>query len=83
MAQSTPAGGHAWNKTPDVVDGDEDPVESMIKKTGCLPLHYAVIDCMADHRDWRKCQPQVKEFQACVNEHQKKRSEEYAKLVSK
>ena len=46
------------NSTPTDAD-DSDPVESMIKKTGCLDLHYALIDCMADHRDWRKCQPQV------------------------
>lgn len=24
------------------VDGDEDPVEIMLKKTGCLELHYKV-----------------------------------------
>lgn len=64
MAESTPVSGHAWNKPAEAVDTDEDPVESMIKKTGCLPLHYAVIDCMADHRDWRKCQPQVNFIQS-------------------
>ena len=24
------------------VDDEEDPVENMIKKTGCIELHYAV-----------------------------------------
>lgn len=24
------------------LDGDEDPVENMLKKTGCLELHYKV-----------------------------------------
>lgn len=25
-----------------VADGDDDPVESMLKKAGCLDLHYKV-----------------------------------------
>ncbi|KAK7104817.1 hypothetical protein V1264_019475 [Littorina saxatilis] len=51
---------------------EEDPVENMIKKTGCIQLHYAVQDCMGEHQDWRKCQPQVTEFRKCMTENLKK-----------
>ncbi|XP_076360327.1 uncharacterized protein LOC143252299 [Tachypleus tridentatus] len=45
---------------------EDDHVEKMLKKTGCLELHYAVQECMADHKDWRKCQEQVAKFRACI-----------------
>ncbi|XP_076463496.1 uncharacterized protein LOC143295761 [Babylonia areolata] len=51
---------------------EEDPVETMIKKTGCIELHYTVQECMADHQDWRKCQKEVAEFRKCMTENQKK-----------
>ncbi|MPC66084.1 cytochrome c oxidase assembly factor 4 homolog, mitochondrial-like [Portunus trituberculatus] len=54
-------------------DEEEDPVEAMIAKTGCLEKHYAIQFCMADHKDWRKCQDQVKDFQHCITEHNKKK----------
>lgn len=47
-------------------DDEEDPVESMISKTGCLEKHYAIQFCMADHKDWRKCQTEVADFQSCI-----------------
>ncbi|EZA48680.1 hypothetical protein DMN91_002271 [Ooceraea biroi] len=45
----------------------EDPVERMLKKTGCINLHYQVQECMAEHQDWRKCQDKVKKFKECMN----------------
>ncbi|KAM9321462.1 cytochrome c oxidase assembly factor 4 homolog, mitochondrial [Gastrophryne carolinensis] len=54
---------------------EEDPVERMIGRTGCTPFHYAVMDCMAEHQDWRKCQPQVQSFKDCMQDYQKKRAE--------
>eukprot|EP00057_Strongylocentrotus_purpuratus_P002373 XP_003724396.1 PREDICTED: cytochrome c oxidase assembly factor 4 homolog, mitochondrial-like [Strongylocentrotus purpuratus] len=47
-------------------DEEEDPVDKMIKDTGCLELHYAVQECMADNSDWRKCQDQVAAFKKCM-----------------
>lgn len=54
-------------------EDEEDPVEAMISKTGCLEKHYAVQFCMADNKDWRKCQEQVKDFQQCITEFNKKK----------
>jgi len=45
---------------------DDDPVESMLRKAGCLEQHYEVQMCMADNKDWRKCQDFVKKFQTCI-----------------
>jgi len=48
-------------------DDDEiDPVEEMIKQTGCLKEHYVVQDCMGENNDWRACQSQVKSFRECM-----------------
>lgn len=59
-------------KTQDADDDDEhDPVEEMIKKTGCLQQHYDVQECMGEHRDWRMCQDKVKVFQACIAQSKK------------
>ncbi|XP_012524304.1 cytochrome c oxidase assembly factor 4 homolog, mitochondrial isoform X3 [Monomorium pharaonis] len=46
----------------------EDPVERMLKKTGCIELHYQVQECIAEHQDWRKCQNEVKKFKECMAE---------------
>ncbi|XP_076668909.1 uncharacterized protein LOC143369185 [Andrena cerasifolii] len=51
----------------------EDPVEEMLKKTGCMELHYQVQECIAETQDWRKCQEQVKRFKVCMDEYKKKR----------
>ena len=45
---------------------EDDPVISMINKTGCLKLHYAVQECMAEKQDWRQCQKEVSEFRGCM-----------------
>lgn len=50
-----------------------DPVEEMLKKTGCMELHYKVQECIAETQDWRKCQDQVRNFKLCMAEHQAKK----------
>ncbi|XP_023952335.1 cytochrome c oxidase assembly factor 4 homolog, mitochondrial [Bicyclus anynana] len=52
-----------------VTDGDDDPVESMLKKAGCLDLHYKVQECINTTRDWRKCQGEVNDFKECIMRH--------------
>lgn len=53
---------------------DEDPVEKMLRKTGCIELHYKIQECIAETRDWRKCQDLVKEFRLCMEEHKKNKT---------
>lgn len=55
----------------------EDPVERMLKRTGCMELHYQVQECIAEHRDWRKCQNEVKRFKECMAEHTKQHNSKY------
>ncbi|XP_028657074.1 cytochrome c oxidase assembly factor 4 homolog, mitochondrial [Erpetoichthys calabaricus] len=62
---------------------EDDPVELMISKTGCAHLHYAVQECMAEHQDWRKCQPQVQGFKECMSSYQKSKREEQIKIGQK
>lgn len=47
-------------------DVDDDPVTKAISKTGCLHLHYAVQECMAEKQDWRKCQDDLIKFRKCI-----------------
>ncbi|XP_068626060.1 cytochrome c oxidase assembly factor 4 homolog, mitochondrial [Battus philenor] len=50
-------------------ESDDDPVESMLKKSGCLELHYKVQECIATTKDWRKCQNEVNDFRICIEKH--------------
>ncbi len=52
---------------------DDDPVERMLKRSGCLELHYKVQECMVDHKDWRRCKDVVQQFKACVEEDQRRK----------
>lgn len=52
-------------------DDDIDPVEQMMKRTGCLELHYKVQECIAESKDWRKCQKEVNDFKKCFDESRK------------
>jgi len=42
-------------------DDEDDPVDKMLKKAGCLEKHYKVQECMVEHKDWRQCKAEVKE----------------------
>lgn len=58
-------------------DDEVDPVDEMIKKTGCTEQHNAVQDCIFDSKDWRKCQTEVKKFKECmIKYNQNKKSKE-------
>ncbi|CAG5036799.1 unnamed protein product [Parnassius apollo] len=59
-----------------LAESDEDPVESMLKKSGCLELHYKVQECIITTKDWRRCQNEVNDFRNCIEKH-KKNSESY------
>ncbi|KAL3874988.1 hypothetical protein ACJMK2_037933 [Sinanodonta woodiana] len=61
--------GHIRRTQPN--DDEDDPVEKMLKKSGCLELHYAVQECIADKKDWRQCQGEVQKFRQCIQEHEK------------
>ena len=60
-------GNHKRNEDP-----DEDRVERILREKGCLELHYAVQECIADTKDWRKCQNQVQEFRKCIEKSEQK-----------
>ncbi|KAL1516953.1 hypothetical protein ABEB36_000780 [Hypothenemus hampei] len=47
-----------------------DPLELMLKKTGCMELHFKVQECIAETQDWRKCQDQVMDFKHCMAKYQ-------------
>ena len=51
---------------------EHDRVVAMLEKAGCLELHYKVQDCMVDHKDWRKCQEDLKTLQTCIQTHHQK-----------
>ncbi|XP_033212727.1 cytochrome c oxidase assembly factor 4 homolog, mitochondrial [Belonocnema kinseyi] len=54
-------------------DDIEDPVDRMLKQTGCMELHYKVQECIAETQDWRKCQEHVQKFRECMEEYQQKK----------
>ncbi|CAH0403943.1 unnamed protein product [Chilo suppressalis] len=60
-------------------DEDDDPVESMLKKTGCLELHYKVQECIASTKDWRKCQTEVNDFKICIDKHKQEETSKTSK----
>jgi hypothetical protein len=54
-------------------DGEEDPLDAMLERSGCAKHHFALQDCYhANSRDWRMCQTEMKAFQRCVTEQKKK-----------
>ncbi|XP_060558704.1 cytochrome c oxidase assembly factor 4 homolog, mitochondrial-like [Ruditapes philippinarum] len=49
-----------------------EAVEQRLKEAGCLELHYSVLDCMAEKKDWRQCQGQVTDFKNCYTSFKQK-----------
>ncbi|KAJ3663505.1 hypothetical protein Zmor_007760 [Zophobas morio] len=47
-----------------------DPVEEMLRKTGCINHHYKVQECIAETQDWRQCKKQVSDFRKCMSEYE-------------
>ena len=66
---------HDWSVTRSEDEEDDDPVDAAIRKTGCLELHYNVMECMAEHHDWRKCKNPVAEFKTCIDNYNKSRAQ--------
>ncbi|VDN99674.1 unnamed protein product [Rodentolepis nana] len=66
--------GHDFKPIKPTTDNDEedDPVIASIKRTGCLDLHNAIMECMYENKDWRKCQNEVKSFRLCMSKKDKK-----------
>ncbi|NXF11001.1 COA4 factor, partial [Smithornis capensis] len=63
--------GHAWSRAPPPQEKaedeeGEDPLDARIARTGCLEQHRELQECMAEQRDWRHCQPQLRAFGACM-----------------
>ena len=62
------------NKKADPVDESDDPLDALIKRSGCLDQHLATIDCMAEKQDWRKCQDELKLFKICMSKQKSKQN---------
>ncbi|XP_054718109.1 cytochrome c oxidase assembly factor 4 homolog, mitochondrial-like [Uloborus diversus] len=54
-------------------DDDTDVVDKLLNETGCSELHYKVQECIAETKDWRKCQKEVTEFRNCINRHEQRK----------
>ncbi|NWJ07312.1 COA4 factor, partial [Crypturellus undulatus] len=68
--------GHRWSRpAPQKEDEDEeeDPVDAMVARTGCAAQHGALQDCMAEQRDWRRCQALVHALRDCMARHEQRR----------
>ncbi|XP_061207319.1 cytochrome c oxidase assembly factor 4 homolog, mitochondrial isoform X1 [Neopsephotus bourkii] len=59
--------GHGRRRvSPEEEEDEEDPVDAMVSRTGCMAQHRALQHCMAEQQDWRHCQPQVRAFRDCM-----------------
>ncbi|XP_006861977.1 PREDICTED: cytochrome c oxidase assembly factor 4 homolog, mitochondrial-like [Chrysochloris asiatica] len=67
-------GGHTWQVKKEAEE--EGPLDQLISRSGCSASCYAVQEYMAQHQDWRQCQPQVKAFRDCMGEQQARQWEE-------
>lgn len=66
---------HNRTRQPSEDDEEDDPLDRILKKSGCADLHYKVQFCMAEKQDWRQCQLEVKEFRECVERNKTKPAE--------
>ena len=61
---------------PPADDGEEeDLVDTLLRRTGCMEHHYAVQACMAESGDWRRCQDRVTEFRQCMENYHRRNRE--------
>jgi len=49
----------------DQEEEEDDQVDSMLRKIGCLEINNNLSFCYAEHSDWRKCQAEVKALREC------------------
>ncbi|XP_038005937.1 cytochrome c oxidase assembly factor 4 homolog, mitochondrial [Motacilla alba alba] len=68
--------GHGWSRAAagqgEAEQGEEDPLDARIARSGCLEQHRQLQECMAERRDWRHCQEQVRAFGACMARRQQR-----------
>ncbi|XP_056356413.1 cytochrome c oxidase assembly factor 4 homolog, mitochondrial [Oenanthe melanoleuca] len=66
--------GHAWSRPAGQggAEEDEDPLDARIARSGCLEQHRQLQECMAERRDWRHCQQQLRAFGACMAQRQQR-----------
>ncbi|KPM03909.1 hypothetical protein NH340_JMT02927 [Sarcoptes scabiei] len=50
---------------------DKDALEEMLDRTGCKNQHFALQECMYEHKDWRKCQNLVNELRDCMRNYER------------
>ncbi|KGG52672.1 hypothetical protein DI09_145p20 [Mitosporidium daphniae] len=72
----TPIGADVHARQPrigvrDHSQSEDDPYEAALDKTGCNELNEALLECYYDHKDWRKCQPEVLAFKTCFEAYQR------------
>uniref|UniRef100_A0A914KQI1 Uncharacterized protein n=1 Tax=Meloidogyne incognita TaxID=6306 RepID=A0A914KQI1_MELIC len=51
-----------------------DLVEKSLRANGCWETHVNLSECVADKRDWRACQSEVKLLQDCMKKANEKRN---------
>ena len=56
-----------------------DLVEKSLRANGCWESHVSLSECVADRRDWRACQAEVKELQDCMKKASEKKFEKVEK----
>lgn len=61
------------------MDEDEDPFDARIRKSGCAKFHFALQDCVDQHKDFRACQQHMKDFKVCMDSKKKPTKESAAK----
>jgi cytochrome c oxidase assembly factor 4 len=44
---------------------DENDQQAVIQRTGCSEVNDELLLCYDQHRDWRKCRPEVEAFRSC------------------
>lgn len=54
-----------------ITESINDPVEAMLERTGCAKENFNLHMCMADKKDWRKCQDLVKQLKECMQKNSK------------
>lgn len=69
-----PPSPHSTKTQAPETEDEEDAVDLMLKKAGCLEAHYAVQECIVENKDWRVCQKQVADFKLCIENSKKKQN---------
>ena len=60
---------------------EEHDQQVAIDKTGCGELNDKLLLCYDEHRDWRKCRPEVEAFRSCYRSHAVQRQQDHAGMI--